>query len=68
MCAGSFISPELEEALQSIKGVVAAFERDVRTDVKWDWKRDHVPSALVRLTVDYCFTVAVVGTAVDSRE
>lgn len=39
--AGSFISPELAEALQSIKGVVAAFEKDVRTGVKWD-------SALVR--------------------
>eukprot|EP00752_Nemacystus_decipiens_P010109 g9010.t1 len=32
----SFISPELGEALKSIKGVVAAFERDVRSDVKWD--------------------------------
>lgn len=38
---GSFISPKLAEALQSIKGVVAAFEKDVRPDVKWD-------SALVR--------------------
>lgn len=38
---GSFISPELGEALKSIKGVVAAFERDIRSDVKWD-------SALVR--------------------
>lgn len=33
---GSFISPELGEALNSIKGVVAAFERDIRSDVKWD--------------------------------
>ena len=49
VCTESFISPELEEALQSVKGVVAAFERDVRTDVKWDWRRDRVPSALVRL-------------------
>eukprot|EP00903_Cladosiphon_okamuranus_P010309 g9756.t1 len=32
----SFIGPELGEALKSIKGVVAAFERDVRTDIKWD--------------------------------
>ncbi|CAN0509303.1 unnamed protein product [Ectocarpus sp. 12 AP-2014] len=47
----SFISPELGEALQSIKGVVAAFERDLRTDVKWDWKRDRVPNALVNLLV-----------------
>ncbi|CAM9635858.1 unnamed protein product [Pylaiella littoralis] len=40
----SFISPKLAEALQSIKGVVAAFEKDVRPDVKWD-------SALVNLLV-----------------
>ena len=69
VCAGSFISPELEEALQSIKGVVAAFERDVRTDVKWDWKRDRVPSALVRLTVDYFLYGSSMqsSVAVDSR-
>lgn len=44
-CTGSFISPELGEALQSIKGVVAAFERDVRSDVKWDSAlvRDRIP-------------------------
>lgn len=43
LCTGSFISPKLEEALQSIDRVVAAFERDVRSDTKWD-------SALVRET------------------
>ncbi|CAN0130781.1 unnamed protein product, partial [Ectocarpus sp. 4 AP-2014] len=47
----SFIGPELGEALRSIIGVVAAFEKDLRTDVKWDWKRDRVPNALVNLLV-----------------
>ncbi|CAM9236624.1 unnamed protein product, partial [Scytosiphon promiscuus] len=48
---GSYVSPELGEALQSIKRVVTAFDRDVRTGVEWDWKRDRVPSALINMLI-----------------
>lgn len=51
---GSLISPELEQALLSIKGVVIAFEKDVRNDVKWDWTTDRMPSALVRSSMARC--------------
>lgn len=45
--AGSLMSPELEEALNGIKKVIIAFEKDIRDDVQWDWATDRVPSAIV---------------------
>ncbi|CAN0386596.1 unnamed protein product, partial [Ascophyllum nodosum] len=61
---GSSISPELEEALQSIKEVLAGFDQHVREGFRWKLTRDRITSAFVDLLI--LNTVHERGTALQA--